>query len=121
LPLQIQGWMHQAGLSTWTDAVGNVHGILQSANATAPTLVLGSHYDTVLDAGCYDGTLGVITTIGAAKALVLSHLLPGSWTPPGALPHLRSLALRCAECCQGSCLACTACMHEDMLQRRRLR
>lgn len=66
--------MHLAGLTTWIDAIGNVHGVLSAREgAGAPTVVVGSHYDTVRDAGKYDGALGIITAIAAVKALVLAH------------------------------------------------
>lgn len=52
--------MREAGMRTWMDHVGNVHGRVDGANASAPALLLGSHYDTVFDAGKYDGALGII-------------------------------------------------------------
>lgn len=92
--VQIRQWMEEAGLTTWIDAVGNVHGRTHSASAEAstartegttvsaggssagtegdtsggsstagagsPAVVIGSHYDTVNDAGRYDGPLGII-------------------------------------------------------------
>lgn len=40
-----------AGMDSWVDAVGNVHGRLNGSDPTLPALFIGSHYDTVLDAG----------------------------------------------------------------------
>lgn len=37
----------------WQDSVANVHGRLRGSNESLPELVIGSHYDTVLDAGRY--------------------------------------------------------------------
>ena len=51
ITLQIQVWIREAGMDAWVDAVGNVHGRLNGSNPSLPTLFLGSHYDTVLDAG----------------------------------------------------------------------
>ncbi|XP_024392183.1 allantoate deiminase 2 [Physcomitrium patens] len=62
-------WMKDAGLRTWEDELGNVHGRSDGANATAPALLLGSHMDTVIDAGRYDGALGIVTAIAAVKVL----------------------------------------------------
>ena len=62
-------WMREAGLAVRTDAAGNVIGRLEAAAAGAPALVLGSHYDTVRDAGKYDGPLGIVTAIACAAAL----------------------------------------------------
>ena len=61
--------MAAAGLQTWVDVVGNVHGRLQALNPHAPALLMGSHYDTVIDAGRFDGALGIAVAIGAVKAL----------------------------------------------------
>jgi allantoate deiminase len=60
------GWMEDAGLAVRRDAVGNVIGRLGQGTGT---LVLGSHIDTVRDAGRYDGPLGVLLAIEAAKAV----------------------------------------------------
>lgn len=62
----VAGWMEEAGLFTRRDAVGNVIGWAESGEGT---FVLGSHIDTVRDAGRYDGPLGVILAIEAAEAL----------------------------------------------------
>ncbi|KAA6428495.1 MAG: allantoate chloroplastic-like, partial [Trebouxia sp. A1-2] len=67
----IAAWMHEAGMHTWTDNVANVHGRIRGQNVTAPALVIGSHYDTVKDAGKFDGALGILAGIAAVKALVI--------------------------------------------------
>lgn len=64
-------WMQEAGLRTWMDGVGNVHGRVDGLNPLAPAILLGSHLDTVLDAGKFDGALGIICAIAAIKALLL--------------------------------------------------
>ncbi|EKO3943931.1 allantoate amidohydrolase [Vibrio fluvialis] len=60
---QLAQWMREAGLETWQDSVGNQWGRKVSANPTQPTLILGSHSDTVTNAGKYDGNLGVLLAI----------------------------------------------------------
>ena len=62
-------WMLAAGLSVEIDAVGNVVGRWRSASVGAKTLMTGSHYDTVIDAGRYDGRLGVVLPIVVATHL----------------------------------------------------
>ena len=62
--------MQEAGMHTWTDEVANVHGRIKGQNSTAPALLIGSHYDTVRDAGRFDGALGILAGIAAVKALV---------------------------------------------------
>ncbi|WP_438479987.1 allantoate amidohydrolase [Oleiharenicola lentus] len=57
--------MQAAGLTVRTDSVGNIIGRFESAIPNAPTLLLGSHLDTVRDAGNYDGPLGVLLPIAA--------------------------------------------------------
>jgi allantoate deiminase len=67
--LQVQMWMDGAGLSSHIDAVGNVVGRYEGVKPGLPTLLLGSHIDTVRDAGKYDGNLGVVTAIQGVAAL----------------------------------------------------
>jgi allantoate deiminase/N-carbamoyl-L-amino-acid hydrolase len=66
---ELRGWFRAAGLDTSIDAVGNVVGRYASADKAAKTLILASHYDTVVDAGRYDGRLGVITALVVAEHL----------------------------------------------------
>jgi allantoate deiminase len=65
----IISWMKDAGLTTWVDQMGNIHGRFQPANSTKAALLFGSHMDTVIDAGMYDGSLGIICAISALKVL----------------------------------------------------
>jgi allantoate deiminase len=65
----LEFWMRDAGLAVRVDAVGNVIGRLESAKPNAKTLMIGSHVDTVPNAGRFDGHLGVLLGIAAAKAV----------------------------------------------------
>ncbi|XXF10749.1 allantoate amidohydrolase [Pseudomonas sp. D2-3] len=56
-------WMQAAGMRTWQDAVGNICGRYEGQRAGAQALLLGSHLDTVRNAGRYDGMLGVVAAI----------------------------------------------------------
>lgn len=60
---QLTEWMQAAGMTVRRDAAGNVIGRYEGAQANAPALLTGSHFDTVRDAGRYDGNLGVILPI----------------------------------------------------------
>lgn len=60
---QLSQWMRQAGMSVRRDAAGNVIGRYEGASAGAPALLTGSHFDTVRDAGKYDGNLGILLPI----------------------------------------------------------
>ena len=60
---QVLGWMREAGMTARLDAIGNVVGRYEGDRPGLPCLMLGSHLDTVRDAGKYDGMLGVISAI----------------------------------------------------------
>lgn len=60
--------MRLAGMTTWQDDVANVHGRVPGTQEGAKEIVAGSHYDTVVDGGKYDGALGIIVGIAAVKA-----------------------------------------------------
>ena len=62
-------WMREAGMNAHLDAIGNVCGRYEGERPGAPCLMLGSHYDTVRDAGKWDGPLGVITAISCVADL----------------------------------------------------
>jgi allantoate deiminase len=59
----VLSWMRDAGMQAQLDAIGNVCGRYEGEVAGLPCLMLGSHYDTVRDAGKWDGPLGLITAI----------------------------------------------------------
>lgn len=59
----VLGWMREAGMDARLDAIGNCVGRYEATEAARPCLMLGSHLDTVRDAGKYDGMLGVVTAI----------------------------------------------------------
>ncbi len=63
------GWMREAGMSARLDAIGNVVGRYEGRTPDAPCLMLGSHLDTVRNAGKYDGMLGVVAAIDCVHAL----------------------------------------------------
>ena len=65
------GWMAAAGMTARVDAAGNVLGRYSAAGgvAGAPTVLIGSHLDTVPDGGKYDGALGVVLGVAAVRAL----------------------------------------------------
>ena len=68
----VAGWMREAGLEPRCDAVGNLIG---RRDEPGPTLLLGSHLDSVRDAGRYDGPLGILVALAAA-ARVRDRPLP---------------------------------------------
>jgi allantoate deiminase len=62
-------WMREAGMTAQLDAIGNCVGRYEGGRPGLPCLMLGSHLDTVRDAGKYDGMLGVISAIECVDAL----------------------------------------------------
>ena len=67
--LQVRVWMEEAGMTARMDAVGNVVGRYEGATPDARALLLGSHIDTVRNAGKHDGNLGVVAAIQAVAEL----------------------------------------------------
>ncbi|HVQ71323.1 MAG TPA: allantoate amidohydrolase, partial [Bradyrhizobium sp.] len=65
----LMSWMREAGMAAHLDAIGNVCGRYEGDRPGLPCLMLGSHYDTVRDAGKWDGPLGVITAIACVADL----------------------------------------------------
>ena len=65
----VAGWMRDAGLEPRVDAIGNAVGRYEGGRPGLPCLMLGSHLDTVRNAGKYDGMLGVVCAIECVNAL----------------------------------------------------
>src|ERR1700758_4455434 len=62
--------LEDAGLSPRVDAFGNLFGRLEGSDPSLPAILTGSHIDTTLNAGAYDGVLGVLGTIEALRLLI---------------------------------------------------
>jgi len=93
-------WMEAAGMQIHIDAVGNLRGLLPAAVPNAPRLLIGSHLDTVANAGAFDGILGVVLGLAlveeAGKSLPFAIEVIGFSEEEGvrfAKPFLGSLAL----------------------------
>jgi allantoate deiminase len=72
---EIMGWLKPLGATVKVDAAGNLRAVYAAEKSGAPRLLIGSHLDTVPNAGAYDGILGVV--IGVA----LLHGLAGRRLP----------------------------------------
>ena len=66
----VQGWFEAAGLPTRVDGIGNLRARLLSSNPAAKTFVLASHIDTVVNAGKFDGPLGVLMGLDLLENLL---------------------------------------------------
>lgn len=65
--LQLKTWMAEAGLIITEDAVGNLFGRIEGDSPR--TVLTGSHIDTVVLGGRYDGALGVLSALAAVRLL----------------------------------------------------
>ncbi len=66
---RLSAWMDEAGMAVRIDAASNLIGRYEGAQPDAPALLIGSHIDSVRDAGRYDGPLGVMLAIECVAAL----------------------------------------------------
>jgi allantoate deiminase len=66
---EITRWLEQAGAEVEIDAAGNLRALYPAAESGAPRLLIGSHLDTVPNAGAYDGMLGVVLAVALLEAL----------------------------------------------------
>jgi allantoate deiminase len=66
---KVEGWMREAGMVVRQDNIGNLRGRYEGVTPGAPTFLLGSHLDSVRDAGKYDGPLGVVVALAAVQRL----------------------------------------------------
>jgi allantoate deiminase len=70
-------WMRMAGLRARVDAIGNIRGIWLSEQPGVRTMVIASHIDTVVNAGCWDGPLGVLAGLDILENIIrMNRKLP---------------------------------------------
>jgi allantoate deiminase len=65
----LRDWMQSLGMEVHVDAAGNLRGLYAGSNPAAGRLLIGSHLDTVPNAGAYDGVLGVVLGIALVESL----------------------------------------------------
>lgn len=66
---EVAEWLEAAGAKVTIDPAGNLRGLYPGAQPASPRLLVGSHLDTVPDAGAYDGVLGVVLAVTLLEAL----------------------------------------------------
>jgi allantoate deiminase len=66
---EIATWLRAAGAEVAVDAAGNLRGFYAGAQSVAPRLLIGSHLDTVPNAGAFDGVLGVVIAVALLEGL----------------------------------------------------
>lgn len=75
---QVVQWMHELELDVHVDRIGNIFGILPAATETGDQqpLMMGSHIDTVRNAGALDGCYGVLAGLAVARAYRAAGIQP---------------------------------------------
>ena len=66
---EIKSWLEPLGMQVWIDAAGNFRALYPAAESSGPRLLIGSHLDTVPDAGAFDGILGVVLGVTLLEEL----------------------------------------------------
>lgn len=110
---QLSSWFTQAGLQPRTDAVGNLHGRLEG---TGKTVLVGSHMDTVKDAGAYDGCAGVLCGLAAIQALLEQYGPPKA--PVELISMVEEEGSRFSDASFWGSRAVTGQIHQEMLSCR---
>lgn len=96
-------WLGEAGLRIEIDRIGNIHGIWEPEGASGDPLVIGSHIDTVIDAGIYDGCYGVLSGLAVVEALQASGYRPAR--PVAVVAYTNEEGVRYAPDMMGSLVA----------------
>src|SRR5258708_19862442 len=66
---EVSSWMKALGMTVSVDAVGNLRGFYSGTSPGTPRILIGSHLDTVPNAGAFDGILGVVLAVGLLQSL----------------------------------------------------
>jgi allantoate deiminase len=66
---EIAAWLAPLNVSTQVDAAGNLRALYPAEQKSGPRLLIGSHLDTVPNAGAYDGILGFVIAVALVEAL----------------------------------------------------
>ena len=62
-------WMEEEDLAVTVDPIGNIFGVREGTSSTLKPVLMGSHIDTVIDAGIYDGAYGVLGALEVVRRL----------------------------------------------------
>lgn len=72
----VKGWMEEAGMSAKIDNFGNLIGIMLGGNPDLPKLMIGSHIDSQIYGGRFDGVTGVIAAIEVVQTMKEKGIVP---------------------------------------------
>ena len=87
--------MRRLGMTSHVDAAGNLRGLYSCRRPQAPRLLIGSHIDTVPDAGAYDGVLGVVIALALIENLLRTDELCPTTSKSWPSQKKRAFALPC--------------------------
>lgn len=96
-------WLSEAGLRIAIDRIGNIHGVWEPAGAAGDPVIIGSHIDTVIDAGIYDGCYGVLAGLAVIEAMQLAGEKPSR--PLAVVAYTNEEGVRYAPDMMGSLVA----------------
>ena len=72
----LKSLMTEAGLEVREDAAGNVIGVMKGEDPALPCVMMGSHYDSVVNGGDFDGIAGAVCAIEVARQLKEKGVTP---------------------------------------------
>ncbi|MGG6896644.1 Zn-dependent hydrolase [Rhizobium sp. BR 315] len=107
------GWLRQAGLRIEIDRIGNIYGIWEPDGVSGNPMVMGSHIDTVIDAGIYDGCYGVLSGLAVIEAMQQAGLRPSR--PLTVVAFTNEEGVRYAPDMMGSLVAAGGLATDDAL------
>lgn len=96
-------WLGEAGLRIEIDRIGNIHGLWEPEGASGDPVVMGSHIDTVIDAGIYDGCYGVLSGLAVIEAMQQAGFRPSR--PLAVVAYTNEEGVRYAPDMMGSLVA----------------
>lgn len=79
--------LREEGLDVRIDKIGNIFGVRKGTNSNEPPVVMGSHLDTVRDAGVFDGALGVLSGLEVIRLLNQHDVETGRSVAVGAFTN----------------------------------
>ncbi|WP_119255711.1 Zn-dependent hydrolase [Shinella zoogloeoides] len=106
-------WLGEAGLRIEIDRIGNIHGLWEPEGASGDPVVMGSHIDTVIDAGIYDGCYGVLSGLAVIEAMQQAGFRPSR--PLAVVAYTNEEGVRYAPDMMGSLVAAGGLGADDAL------
>lgn len=107
------GWLTKADLRIEIDRIGNIYGIWEPEGSSGEPVVMGSHIDTVIDAGMYDGCYGVLAGLAVIEAMQQAGLRPSR--PLAVVAYTNEEGVRYAPDMMGSLVTAGGLATDDAL------